>query len=56
MSKLYEYFGESIDSQSPGMPVRIISGLLVIVFAFIWVPLGLMGLLGLLILNVKVKR
>ncbi len=48
MSKLHEYFRESIDSQSPGMPVRIISGLLVIVFAFIWVPLGLIGLLGLL--------
>ena len=48
MNTLTEYFKESLDSQSPGMPVRIITGMIVILFGFIWLPLGLIGLLGLL--------
>ena len=48
MNTLTEYFKESLDSQSPRMPVRIITGMTVILFGFIWLPLGLTGLLGLL--------
>jgi len=48
MNTLTEYFKESLDSQSPSMPVRIITGMIVILFGFIWLPLGLIGLLGLL--------
>ena len=48
MNTLTEYFKESLDSQSPGMPVRIITGMTVILFGFIWLPLGLIGLVSLL--------
>ena len=48
MSKFQEYFSDSISSQSPGMPVRLITGLVVIIFTFVWVPLGLICLLGLI--------
>ncbi|MDC3014192.1 hypothetical protein OA085_01720 [Alphaproteobacteria bacterium] len=48
MNTLTDYFKESLDSQSPSMPVRIITGMIVILFGFIWLPLGLIGLLGLL--------
>ena len=41
----YEYLKESLDSQSPAMPVRILTGSLVIIFVFIWPPLGFIGLL-----------
>ena len=47
MRELFEHFRETLNSQSPGMPVRIISGVVVIIFGFIWLPLGLIGLLGL---------
>ena len=48
MNTLTEYFKESLNSQSPSMPIRIITGMIVILFGFIWLPLGLIGLLGLL--------
>ena len=35
MNTITEYFKESLDSQSPGMPVRIITGMTVILFGFI---------------------
>ena len=48
MVKPYEYLNESLNSQSPAMPVRILTGSFVIIFVFIWLPLGFIGLLGLL--------
>ena len=48
MNTLTEYFKQTLDSQSPSMPARIITGMIVILFGFIWLPLGLIGLLGLL--------
>ena len=47
MSEIFKFARESTDSQSPGMPVRIMAGVVVIICAFIWLPLGLLCLLGL---------
>ena len=48
MSKINDYFKESLGSQSPAMPIRIITGLSVSVLGFVWLPLGMLGLLILL--------
>ena len=48
MSKISNYFKESLDPQSPAMPVRIFSGLVVSVLGFLWLPSGMLGLLILL--------
>ena len=48
MSKISDYFKESLGSQSPAMPIRIITGLSVSVLGFVWLPFGMLGLLILL--------
>lgn len=48
MSKVKKYFTESLNAQSPAMPVRIVTGLCVGVMGFVWLPLGVLGLLGLI--------
>ena len=48
MSKISDYFKVSLDPQSPAMPVRIITGLVVSVLGFLWLPFGMLGLLILL--------
>jgi hypothetical protein len=45
MSKISDYFKVSLDPQSPAMPVRIITGLVVSVLGFLWLPFGMLGLL-----------
>ena len=48
MSKISYYFKETLGSQSPAMPIRIITGLSVSVLGFVWLPFGMLGLLILL--------
>ena len=48
MSKISDYFKESLGSQSPAMPIRIITGLSVSALGFVWLPFGMLGLLILL--------
>ncbi len=48
MTNIKNYFSLSLDSQSPAMPVRIITGLTVCLVSFLWLPLGFLGLLVLL--------
>ena len=44
MSKFSDYFKESLDSQSPAMPVRIFTGLVISLLGFLWLPFGVLGL------------
>ena len=48
MSKISDYLRETLGSQSPAMPIRIITGLSVSVLGFVWLPFGMLGLLILL--------
>jgi len=48
MNKISDYFKETLGSQSPAMPVRIVTGLAVSVLGLVWLPLGMLGLLILL--------
>ena len=44
MSKFSDYFKESLDPQSPAMPVRICTGLVISLLGFLWLPFGVLGL------------